>query len=167
MYFSLVAIIWFLFTLPSFCCEGAVATVAFLSIASQVTAAPMNFAQCYGGGCYTSLILDKHDAKYLICFEGVYYARLDAIAAKMLASGKMKAHRANLSVTDTICKTIVGSTRIVLFIFSPPFHIYALHQNLLNRHTACPQFSHCFPCPWGRPSSSKLRREKTFLFRAN
>jgi len=70
---------------------GAVAAVAFLSIASQVTAAPIAPSATEDDASY---LLDKYDAKHLILFEGVEYAGLDTIATKMLASGKMKVHRA-------------------------------------------------------------------------
>ena len=82
-----------MFTLPSFYYEGAVAAVAFLSIASQVTAAPIAPSATEDDASY---LLEKYDAKHLILFEGVDYAGLDAIAAKMLASGKMKVHRAKV-----------------------------------------------------------------------
>jgi len=72
---------------------GAVAAVAFLSIASQVTAAPIAPSATEDDASY---LLEKYDAKHLILFEGVDYAGLDAIAAKMLASGKMKVHRAKV-----------------------------------------------------------------------
>jgi len=76
---------------------GAVAALAFLSISSQTTAAPIAPSATEDDALY---LLQKYDAKHLILFEGVECPGLEAIYTNMLSNGKMKVHKARMLVNE-------------------------------------------------------------------
>ncbi len=79
--------------------EGTVAALAFLSICSQTTAAPLAPSTVEKDAIH---LIEKYDAKHLIIFDGIECPGIASAQSQLVTAGKLMLHRAKIRDDDNV-----------------------------------------------------------------